>query len=145
MTLTHLECFLAVAKLGSVNRAAEVMFLAQPTLTVRLQALENELGCQLFVRTKQGMKLTEAGHQFLPYAERSVANFEGGKQYLKELQAGREGDLRVGVLPRVSTYIVPPLLERFALSHPHVLISIYTGHSKYILEMVLKEEVQLVV
>ena len=74
MLFKQLECFLVVARLGSMSRAAEEMFLTQPSLTARLKALEHEVGDELFVRARSGMRLTEAGRQFLPYAERSVAS-----------------------------------------------------------------------
>lgn len=143
MIFRQLECFLAVAKLGSMSRAAEEMFLTQPTLTARLQLLEQEMGTQLFARTRSGMKLTEAGREFLPYAERCVSSFVNGKQHLKGLIDGTEGHLKIGALPRVSTYTLPDFLEEFASTHPQVVISVMTGHSKDILEMVLREEAQI--
>ena len=143
MIFEQLECFLVVAKLGTVSRAAEAMFLTQPSLTARLKALENEVGDQLFVRTKSGMRLTEAGREFLPYAERCVTSLENGKQRLRELQEGIGGQLKLGALPRVSTYALPEFLEEFASAHPDVLLSVQTGHSQDILEMVLTEEVHL--
>ena len=75
MLFRQLECFLAVARLGNLSRAAEEMYLTQPTLTARLKALEEELGDPLFVRTSRGMRVTEAGREFLPYAERIVGGF----------------------------------------------------------------------
>ena len=75
MLFRQMECFLAVARLGNVSRAAEEMYLTQPTLTARLKGLEDDLGDQLFVRTSRGMRLTEAGKEFLPYAERCVGSF----------------------------------------------------------------------
>lgn len=139
----QVECFLVVAKLGSMSRAAEEMFLTQPSLTARIAALEKEIGAQLFVRTKQGMRLTEAGREFMPYAERCVGSIESGKQRLNEIQEGTEGHLKLGALPRVSTYTLPTLLEEFARTHPRVRVSIATGHSKDVLDMVITEEVQL--
>ena len=68
MLYRQVECFLAVARLGNVSRAAEEMYLQQPTLTTRLKGLEESVGDQLFVRTSRGMRLTEAGREFLPYA-----------------------------------------------------------------------------
>lgn len=143
MLFGQLECFLAVARAGSMSRAAEEMFLAQPSLTARLKALEHEVGDQLFVRTRSGMRLTEAGRQFLPYAERAVTSVANGKQHLEELRKGTGGHLRLGALPRVSTYALPGFLEGFSLAHPGVVLSVKTGHSEDILEMVLSEEVQL--
>ena len=86
-----MECFLAVARLGNVSRAAEEMYLTQPTLTARIKALEDDLGDQLFVRTSRGMRLTEAGREFAPYAERSMGSLEEGRQRLKELRGGDWG------------------------------------------------------
>ena len=143
MLLKQIECFLTVAKLGNLSRAANEMFLTQPTLTARLKALEEDVGNQLFIRTKGGMKLTEAGNSFLPYAERCVESIENGKQHLKELREGTAGHLKIGALPRVSTYTLPGLLGRFTAEYPGVLVSVRTGHSADIMDMVLREEVQL--
>jgi DNA-binding transcriptional LysR family regulator len=141
--LRQMECFLAVARLGNVSRAAEEMYLTQPTLTARIKALEEDLGDQLFVRTSRGMRLTEAGREFTPYVERCVASLEEGRQRLKELRGASGGRLGLGTSPGVSTYALPAILERFTAAHPRVSVSIRTGHSEDILEMVLKEEVQL--
>ena len=143
MLFGQLECFLAVARLGSMSRAAREMYLAQPTLTARIQALEHELGDQLFARARSGMRLTEAGREFLPYAERAVASVENGRRHLEELRRGAGGQLRLGVLPRVGTYVLPHALEEFSLAHPRVQLSVKTGHSRDILGMVLTEEVQV--
>lgn len=143
MMFKQIECFLVVARLGNMSRAAQEMFLTQPSLTARLKALEDEVGDQLFVRTKWGMRLTEAGKEFLPYAERCVTSVENGKQHLKELRGGTGGHLRIGALPRVSTYTLPNFLEEFAVTHPRIALSIKTGHSQDVLDMVLTEEVQL--
>ncbi|MDQ3924784.1 MAG: LysR family transcriptional regulator, partial [Actinomycetota bacterium] len=138
-----MECFLAVARLGNVSRAAEEMYLTQPALTARIKALEEDLGDQLFVRTSRGMRLTEAGREFVPYAQRCMASLEEGRQRLEELRGASGGRLSLGTSPGVSTYALPTILERFTAVHPRVAVSVRTGHSEDVLEMVLKEEVQL--
>jgi DNA-binding transcriptional LysR family regulator len=143
MLFGQVECFLAVGRLGNVSRAAEEMFLTQPTLTARLKALEEELGDQLFVRTSRGMRLTEAGREFAPYAERVVGSFVEGKRHLEELRGASGGRLVLGASPGVGTYALPGLLERFTAAYPRVSVSVRTGHSKEILQMTLNEEVQL--
>src|SRR5215210_3752334 len=134
---------MAVARLGNLSRAAEEMYLTQPTLTARLKSLEEELGDSLFVRTSRGMRLTEAGKEFLPYAERVLGGLGGGRGGWGGLRGASGGRLRIGASPGVGTYALPGLLERFAVEHPRVSISVRTGHSEAILEMTLKEEVQL--
>lgn len=143
MLYRQLECFLAVARLGNLSRAAEEMFLTQPTLTARLKALEEDVGDELFVRTSRGMRLTEAGREFVPYAERVVWGFEEGRRRLEELRGASGGRLLIGASPGVGTYALPGLLERYVAAYPGVSISVRTGHSEEILEMTLKEEVHL--
>jgi DNA-binding transcriptional LysR family regulator len=143
MLLRQLECFLAVTRLGNVSRAAEEMYLTQPTLTARIKALEDEVGDQLFVRTSRGMRLTEAGKEFVPYAERCMASLAEGRQRLRELRDASGGRLALGTSPGVGTYALPALLERFTAAHPRVSVSVRTGHSEDVLEMVLKEEAHL--
>lgn len=143
MLFRQIECFLAVARLGNVSRASEEMFLTQPTLTARLKSLEEEVGDELFVRTSRGMRLTEAGREFLPYAERCVVSISEGKRRLAELRGGSGGRLALGASPGVGTYALPGLLERFVAAYPGVSVSVRTGHSEDILAMVLGEDVQL--
>ena len=143
MLFRQIECFLAVARLGNVSRAAEEMYLTQPTLTARIKALEDEVGDQLFVRTSRGMRLTEAGRELMPFAERCLGALDEGKQRLRELRGASGGRLTLGTSPGVSTYALPAILERFTAAHPRVAVSVRTGHSEDILEMVLKEDVHL--
>ena len=143
MLFRQVECFLAVARQGNVSRAAEEMFLTQPTLTARIKGLETEVGDQLFVRTSRGMRLTDAGKEFLPHAERVIGSFEEGKQRVAELRGVSGGQLVLGASPGVGTYALPGLLERYTAAYPQVSISVRTGHSEAILEMTLREEVQL--
>src|SRR5918995_7462363 len=103
----QLECFLAVARLGNLSRAAEEMYLTQPTLTARLKALEEELGDPLFVRTSRGMRLTEAGREFLDYAERIVGGVEEGKRRVEGGRGGSGGRARDGGSPRGWAEAVP--------------------------------------
>jgi len=143
MLLAQVQSFLEVARRSNVSRAAEALFLSQPTLTARLHALEAELGESLFVRTRQGMRLTDAGHAFVPYAERMVRAMKEGREALADLDSAAAGQLVLAAAPAVSTYLLPPLLERFAAGHPRVEVVVRTGHSEDVQQLVLKSEVQL--
>ncbi len=143
MLLAQVEGFLEVARRGNVSRAAEAMFLTQPTLTARLHALEKELGEPLFARTRRGMRLTDAGRAFLPYAERAIRAVRDGRQALADARSVSAGRLVLGAAPAVSTYVLPALLQRFAASYPRVEVAVRTGHSEDVLQMLLREEVQL--
>jgi DNA-binding transcriptional LysR family regulator len=141
--LPQIEAFLEVARRQNLSRAAEALFVSQPTLTARLQSLEASLGERLFVRTRRGMRLTEAGDAFLPYAEHAVAALADGRERLEELRRGVAGRLVLGAPPTVSTYTLPALLARFSAEHPNVRLAVKTGTSEEILEMVLHDRVQL--
>ena len=143
MLLAQVEAFLEVARRGSVSRAAEVLFVTQPALTARIHALEQELGAELFVRTRQGMRLTEAGRAFMPHAERATGALREGVRALEAVRSGAEGHLVLAAAPAVSTYLLPPILQRFSHDHPKVDVTVRTGHSEDVLRMVLRDEVQL--
>src|ERR1700736_1846222 len=143
MLLVHIEGFLEVARLNSVSRAAETLYVRQPTLTARLHALERELGERLFVRARHGMRLTEAGGAFMPYAERAVRALREGRRAIDELESGSAGQLQVAAAPAVSTYILPAILESFVTAHPRVEVAVRTGHSEDVLRMVLSDQAQV--
>ena len=141
--LPQIEAFLEVARRQNLSRAAEDLFVSQPTLTARLQSLEAALGEQLFVRTRRGMRLTEAGEAFLPYAEHALSALAEGRERLDQLRRGVAGRLVLGAPPTVSTYTLPALLARFSAAHPGVRLAVKTGTSEEILQMVLHDQVQL--
>ena len=141
--LPQIEAFLEVARRQNLSRAAEALFVSQPTLTARLQSLEAALGEQLFVRTRRGMRLTEAGEAFLPYAEHALSALADGRERLDELRRGVAGRLVLGAPPTVSTYTLPALLAGFSAAHPGVRLAVKTGTSEEILDMVLHDQVQL--
>jgi DNA-binding transcriptional LysR family regulator len=143
MLIAHVEGFLEVARLGSVSRAAEVLHVTQPTLTARLHSLEGGLGAKLFIRTRQGMRLTDAGRAFLPHAERAVRALREGERALADVNTGAAGQLLLAAAPAVSTYLLPGVLERFVDLHPRVEVAVRTGHSEDVLQMVLRDEVQV--
>jgi DNA-binding transcriptional LysR family regulator len=143
MLLVHIEGFLEVARLNSVSRAAESLYVTQPTLTARLHALERELGERLFVRARHGMRLTDAGRAFMPYAERAVRALREGRRAIEELETGHAGQLQVAAAPAVSTYILPAVLESFVAAHPRVEVAVKTGHSEDVLRMVLSDQAQV--
>lgn len=143
MLLAHLESFVEVARTGNVSRAAQALFLTQPALTARLKSLEGDLGVELFVRSARGMKLTDAGRAFLPYAQRTLGLVTEGRQVIADLREGATGELVIGAAPAVSTYLLPTILKTFRTTHPNVRLGVRTGHTEEVLEMVLRQEVHI--
>jgi DNA-binding transcriptional LysR family regulator len=141
--LVQVEGFLEVARRGSVSRAAESLFITQPTLTARLHALERELGTSLFLRTPHGMRLTDAGRAWMPFAERALRALVDGRDALQQVLSASAGHLMIAAAPAVSTYVLPELLEQFVAVHPRVEVSVRTGHSEDVVDLVLRDEVQI--
>jgi len=143
MLLAHLETFVEVARTGNVSRAADALFLTQPALTARLKSLEGELGVELFVRSARGMKLTDAGRAFLPYAQRTLGLVTEGRQAIADLREGATGELVIGAAPAVSTYLLPTILKSFRATHPNVRLGVRTGHTEEVLDMVLRQDAHI--
>ena len=89
------------------------------------------------------MRLTEAGDAFLPYAVRALETLADGRQLVNAFERGGAGKLALGAAPAVSTYVLPAVLARFSIGHPRVAVSVRTGHSEELLDLVERERVDL--
>jgi DNA-binding transcriptional LysR family regulator len=143
MDVGQLLAFVDIARRGNLSRSAEALYLTQPAVSARVRRLEDELGSALFVRTARGMRLTATGRTFLPFAQRALDAVAAGRIAVAELERGAAGELSIGAAPAVSTYVLPPLLKRFSDLHPNVRLSVRTGHSEEVLELVLRDQVQV--
>jgi DNA-binding transcriptional LysR family regulator len=143
MDFGQIEAFTQVATHNSFSRAAEVLQLTQPSITARIQALERELGEELFERGGRGVKLTDAGRVFLPYVEQILQHLQEGRDAVEEVRNVQLGSLRLGSAITISTYVLPGILHRFCKEFPGVDVVIRTGRSEQVLNMLLSDEVQV--
>jgi len=141
--LGQLEAFVQVAAHKSFSKAAEVLYLTQPSVTARIQTLERELNEDLFERTGRSVRLTDAGDTFLVYAERALKDVQEGKDSLEALRNAEFGNLRIGSALTISTYVLPRILKTFRTRFPGVDVSIRTGRSEQVLDLLLNDEVQV--
>ncbi|MGE3270299.1 MAG: LysR family transcriptional regulator [Chloroflexota bacterium] len=145
MLIKQIEAFVEVVQRGTVSRAAEALGVTQPALTARLHALESDLGQVLFARSGRGVRLTDAGRVFLPHAERALLAIADGRAAVADLASGQAGKLVIGATGSVSSYVLPKVLKRFRTEHPRVELTVRTGHSEQVLELVLAESVELAI
>ena len=143
MELSQLEAFINAADCGSFSRAAELLHVAQPSLSNRIQAREKETGQTLFERMGRGVKLTDAGLAFLPYAQRIMRTLSDGLMVLEGTRDGTSGRLMIGAAPAVGTYVLPRLLKVFCDNRAGIDVLVRTGHSDHVLQMVLDDDVQV--
>ena len=103
MEIGQLEAFVEVARSGSFTRAAQSLYLTQPSLSARIHALEREVGDILFHRMGRGVRLADAGKTLLPYAERVLDTLHTAKEALHSTQSTSSGRLRLGSARTLST------------------------------------------
>jgi LysR family hydrogen peroxide-inducible transcriptional activator len=122
--LHQLRYVVAVAKAGNFTRAAEELFLAQPSLSVQVRKLEHELGVRLFERLGRSVQLTHAGEIFLEHAQRALFEVAEARDRMADVRDLRRGRLALGALPSVGAHLLPDVLAAFKRAHPGVQTSL---------------------
>ena len=139
MEFSQLEAFLEAANRGSFRRAADALYLSQPSVSARVQTLESEVGVALFHRTARGVRLTDMGRTFLPFAQRSMETLRRGREVLESVRQTSAGILNMATARVIGTYVLPETLQKFQQLYPDIKV----GGSSDVLQMVVDEEVQL--
>ena len=126
MELSQLKMVNAVARTGSIARAAEQLHCVPSNITNRLKQLESELGTPLFTRVGRGLKISAAGEIFLGYSERILALVDEAKRAVDD-QAEPSGLLRLGAIESCAGGRLPPLLAQYHRRYPKVSVELVTG------------------
>jgi len=132
MDLRRLEIFAKVAELGSFSRAAEALFLTQPTISEHVRALEDELGVQLLDRLGRGATPTRAGQLLLGYVRRMLTLSREAHQALERFQGRMSGELVVGGSTIPGEYVLPALVGQFKAKYPDISISLLIGSTRQV-------------
>jgi len=142
--LAQVESFLEVVRTGSLTLAADALFVAQPTLTERLKALEVELGKPLFARTRRyGLQLTAAGEAFLPHAERMVLAAREGVAAVARADRNADESIIIAAASIVGTPVLAETVARLRSSDARPSIDIRAGTASEVVKMVLRKQVDL--
>lgn len=126
MDIRQLKYFIAVAEEQHIGRAADRLHISQPPLTRQIHALEDELGVQLFTRTKWGVRLTEVGEYLLTHAREIKAHVELVREHAKHASRGQVGRIDVGVYGSAMLNIIPEMLNAFTACNPNVKVVLHT-------------------
>jgi DNA-binding transcriptional LysR family regulator len=143
MELAQLEAFIQVAHYRSFSRAAEALFLTQPSVTARIQSLEREIGERLFERTGRSVTLTDAGRAFMPHAQRALTAVQEGTDAIEAVQHGDVGSIRIGASSSIATYVLPAILKAFRQARPRVHIHLSTGNTEEMVEKLLSGDIHV--
>ena len=138
MELRQLRAFVTVATLGHFGQAAERLNLTQPSLTQRVQALERELGVQLFDRNPRHVELTTAGKLLLPHAQKLVQLDDEALREIKDFRAGITGRLSIAYQAAGDTSLAGSILAEYRRRFPAVEVETSAGSSGQNLQRLLE-------
>lgn len=119
-----LRYLLAVAEHHSFTRAAESLYVSQPTLSQQIKQLEESLDTRLLDRSGRSVALTDAGEVYIGYARRALGELDAGKRAIQELQDLSRGSLSLGMTP-ITDYLAAPLIDRFNKHYPGISVGTY--------------------
>ena len=137
MNVADLNVFAAVARYGSITKAARRLNTVQSNVTTRLRLLEQELGVSLFQRHHQGVTLTRSGRELLPYAHQLDVLLLKARDAVSANQATR-GALRLGSMETTAAARLPALLRKYVPAHRNVDVAIETGTTRSLTQAVLE-------
>ncbi|MDH6368793.1 DNA-binding transcriptional LysR family regulator [Paenibacillus sp. PastF-3] len=142
MNIENIEAFVYINHYGSFNKAAEVLYISQPTVTARIQSLERELDCRVFDRLGKQISLTDKGKQFLPYAQQILQIYQNGK-YQVQAKGHIPNELRIGSTVSVSNYLMPHLMLHLKRRYPHITIKLTTASTEVLIDKLKSKELDL--
>jgi DNA-binding transcriptional LysR family regulator len=143
--LEKLHYISEIAKHGSIRSASKVLRISQPSVSIAVRILEEELRCKLFVRTSAGMMLTKEGELLLEFANRVLHEAEVLEHRLQHKENVIEGVLRLATHESISIYFLPDFIHYLRVVTPKLRISLITGRSKTAISHLKKSVVDLAI
>jgi len=143
MELSEIEAFVAISRAGGFTRAALLLHLSQPAISRRIELLERELGAPLFDRFPGGIRLTEAGESFLPYAQQVLSAMEDGKAAVHALEEEAQGTLTLALVGTLASTHLTSHLQVFREAYPRVRLLLRTARSDEVSTQVQQGEALL--
>jgi len=144
-TLQQLRILKAVATEKNFTKAAELLYLSQPSLSKQIKTLEKNLDILLINRENNKISLTENGKIFLQYSERILALCEESCRALIDLKNGERGHLTVGASQTIGTYLMPRVLALFAQNYSQIDLKVQVNSTRLIAKNVINREVDIAV
>lgn len=134
MTITQLEYIIAVDTYRHFSTAAEHCYVTQPTLSMQIQKLEDDMGVKIFDRSKQPVIPTEIGEEIIKQARVVVHEAKMIQQMVKDRQGLLQGELRIGIIPTLAPYLLPVFLQQFLSKYPDIKIRVKEMTTEHLVE-----------
>jgi LysR family hydrogen peroxide-inducible transcriptional activator len=141
MTLTELKYIVAVARERHFGRAAEACFVSQPTLSVAIKKLEDELNVQIFERGTSEVSVTPVGEQIVAQAQRVLEQTLAIKEIAKQGKDPLVGPLRLGVIYTIGPYLLPTLVKRMIDTVPQMPLMLQENYTLKLIELLKQGEI----
>jgi len=145
MTLTELKYVVAVARERHFGRAAEACFVSQPTLSVAIKKLEDELGVPIFERRSNEVTLTPAGERIVAQAQRVLDEAALIKELAKVGKDPLVGPLRVGIIYTIGPYLLPSLIRQLLRDAPRMPLLLNENFTIKLLELLKNGEIDVAI
>ncbi len=143
LSLRQVRAFVSVAHLGSFTRAAKLLNLSQPALTVQIRKLEEALGVRLFDRNTRAVALTRTGRELAPLLQRVLSELDAVVVETRDLAARRRGVVRIAALPSFAAGVLPEIIVRFRSANPKIAFVVRDVIARGVAALVQNEEVDL--
>ena len=144
-TLQQLRILKAVATERNFTKAADLLYISQPSLSKQIKTLEKNLDTILINRERNRISLTESGNLLLQYSERILALCEESCRALIDLKNGDRGNLTVGASQTIGTYLMPRILALFAQNYPQIDLKVQVNSTRIIAKNVIDREIDIAV
>jgi LysR family hydrogen peroxide-inducible transcriptional activator len=145
MTLTELKYIVAVARERHFGRAAEACFVSQPTLSVAIRKLEEELGVQIFERSSTEVAVTPVGEQIVEQAHRVLEQAGTIREIAKQGKDPLAGPLKVGVIYTIGPYLLPALVRQMIADTPQMPMLLQENFTVKLLESLRQGEIDVAI
>lgn len=143
VSTNQLRTFVTVARLLNFSRAAEVLYISQPAVSIQVRKLERQIGIPLFEQIGRSIFLTPGGQLLCRYAERVLTLFEEFSDDLAELQRVCQGPLKVGAIATIGVSVLPGLLRQFTVEYPQVTLRVLIANEPEVAHHVLEGQLDL--
>lgn len=144
-TLQQLRILKAIASEKNFTRAANVLYISQPTISKQFKILESRLGVSLINRQNKSVSLTEAGEIFLQYSERILTLCEESCRSLNDFKSGDRGSLKIGASQTVGTYLMPRIVSLFAQNYSQIKFKIHVDSTHKIAKNILDDKIDIAI
>ena len=143
MEIRQLKYFVRIVELGSLTRAAESLFIAQPALSQQMASLEKDLGIKLLTRSVRGVAVTQAGKAFYQQANTILKQVENARMVAKSENDHPNGMVSIGIPSSIANVLAVPLYSAIRAKYPNILLEINETPSAYLDELVINGRIDI--